>query len=205
MVHRTCPTTTTVIRFGSLRGAIHLVRHGEVFNPRGIRYGRLPGFHLSERGRRQIAATRQRLLELGPIDRVVSSPLERAVETAEILAASLPIQLDERVTEAWSLLDGLSKLAPLWPSSWRHFTNPFQPSWGEPFAHVADRMARAIAELRGGGTVVIVSHQSPIWIARHARRSSGPPWTSRIRCERGSVTTLAADGSDLYWSPPQRG
>ncbi len=31
---------------------VHVVRHGEVHNPDGVLYGRLPGFHLSEAGRR---------------------------------------------------------------------------------------------------------------------------------------------------------
>ena len=30
---------------------VHLLRHGEVYNPQGVLYGRLDGFHLSELGR----------------------------------------------------------------------------------------------------------------------------------------------------------
>ena len=40
---------------------LYLVRHGEVHNPAGIIYGRLPGFGLSERGRRQIARAAEAL------------------------------------------------------------------------------------------------------------------------------------------------
>ncbi|WP_415822998.1 histidine phosphatase family protein, partial [Mycobacterium senriense] len=38
------------------RTRVHVVRHGEVYNPSGILYGRLPGFHLSDNGRAQAAA-----------------------------------------------------------------------------------------------------------------------------------------------------
>ena len=60
---------------------IHLLRHGEVLNPDGVLYGRLPGFHLSERG----VAMANRIAETvadRDIVRIVSSPLERAQETA---------------------------------------------------------------------------------------------------------------------------
>lgn len=33
------------------RTTVHLLRHGEVYNPEGILYGRLPDYHLSELGR----------------------------------------------------------------------------------------------------------------------------------------------------------
>ena len=31
---------------------VHLMRHGEVYNPTGVLYGRIPDFHLSELGRK---------------------------------------------------------------------------------------------------------------------------------------------------------
>ena len=58
---------------------VHLVRHGEVYNPGGILYGRLPGFHLSEEGRLMAKAA---AAFLAGRDVVVlrSSPLDRALE-----------------------------------------------------------------------------------------------------------------------------
>ena len=61
---------------------LHLVRHGEVENPRGVIYGRLPGYNLSERGRRQAAAAARRLRD-ADLAAVWASPLERAQETAQ--------------------------------------------------------------------------------------------------------------------------
>lgn len=42
---------------------IHLVRHGEVYNPDGVLYGRLPGFKLSDKGIRQAQAVADALAD----------------------------------------------------------------------------------------------------------------------------------------------
>ena len=60
---------------------IHLIRHGEVHNPRGILYGRLPRFRLSAKGRRQARAAGL-LLNGSAVDTLYSSPLLRARQTA---------------------------------------------------------------------------------------------------------------------------
>lgn len=79
-----------------------LVRHGltELTGP--VLAGRTPGVHLDERGRKQVAALAERMAAL-PLAAVVTSPLERCVETAqEILHAqrSEPAwHVDERLTE----------------------------------------------------------------------------------------------------------
>ncbi len=64
---------------------VHLLRHGEVHNPGGVLYGRRDGFHLSDLGRQmaeKVAAT----IKDRDIVHLVSSPLERAQETAAPLA-----------------------------------------------------------------------------------------------------------------------
>jgi broad specificity phosphatase PhoE len=66
-----------------------LMRHAEVDNPNRVLYGHLPGFKLSALGRAQAAAVGQSLRDRG-IRRIVHSPLERALETAEIVNAQLP-------------------------------------------------------------------------------------------------------------------
>jgi len=60
---------------------IHLVRHGEVYNPDRILYGRIPDYHLSARGQSMAAATAQSFAN-HDIALLWSSPLERAQETA---------------------------------------------------------------------------------------------------------------------------
>src|SRR5207248_2992356 len=68
---------------------VYLVRHAEVENPRRVLYGHLPGFPLSERGRQQAEALGRSLRDRG-IRRIAHSPLERAAETARIIAEQLP-------------------------------------------------------------------------------------------------------------------
>jgi broad specificity phosphatase PhoE len=87
---------------------VHLVRHGQVENPTGVIYGRLPGYHLSERGLLQAQAAAQRLAD-ADIGGVWASPLERAQETAAIIATPhrLDVITDARLTESANTLEGL--------------------------------------------------------------------------------------------------
>ena len=64
---------------------VHVMRHGEVHNPDKILYGRLPDYHLSDRGRRRRRAVADWLAH-NDIVYVVASPLERAQETAAPIA-----------------------------------------------------------------------------------------------------------------------
>ena len=65
-----------------------LIRHGRtVANATGVLAGRTPGVCLDETGREQAAALGRRLTDV-PLSRVVSSPLERCLETARALPAA---------------------------------------------------------------------------------------------------------------------
>lgn len=80
---------------------IHFVRHGDVENPKNIRYGRLPGFHLSEVGRKQIEQASLFFVNR-PITHIYSSPLERAQQTATLVGLVFPqvsITIDDRLLE----------------------------------------------------------------------------------------------------------
>ena len=88
---------------------VHLMRHGEVDNPEGILYERLPGFGLTERGREMTAMTAKWLRDEGrDIAMIMASPLQRAQESAAPAAAifDLSVQTDERLTEAGNKLRG---------------------------------------------------------------------------------------------------
>lgn len=187
---------------------VHLIRHGEVENPTGVVYGRLPGFHLSERGRRQAAAAAAALREMGAdVRRVFASPLERARESAAPIAEAygLDVETDEDFVEATSRLEGkpydISLQILARPAAWPFLVNPFRPSWGEAYAQVHSRMVRGIrkaADAVDGGDVVIVSHQMPIWVI--ARRGVGRPLyhdPRRRECAHSSITTFELAGETL--------
>ena len=86
---------------------VHLLRHGEVFNPDGVLYGRLPGYHLSELGA-EMAEGAAEALKHRPITQVWSSPMERAQQTAAPLAdeLGLDVVLDDRLLEATNVFEG---------------------------------------------------------------------------------------------------
>jgi probable phosphoglycerate mutase len=80
---------------------ILLIRHGHAELTGRVLYGRLPGIHLSEQGKQEVATLARALSERYKIDEIVSSPMDRAKETAEPLAAaqSKPLVLDEQLQE----------------------------------------------------------------------------------------------------------
>lgn len=80
---------------------LYLVRHGEVDNPTGIIYGRLPGFGLSPRGRGQIEAVAGKLAARGPFDALYASPMQRTQESAALIAPGLDLKIrtEERIIE----------------------------------------------------------------------------------------------------------
>ncbi|MCW2816013.1 MAG: pspA 1 [Nocardioides sp.] len=178
---------------------VHLVRHGEVHNPEGVLYGRRDGFHLSDLGSR-MAEKAAASLQDRDIVHLVSSPLERARETAAPLALALGLEpvLDDRVIESWSKFEGETfggGRNPLkHPARWRHLWNPFKPSWGEPYDDIVERMTAAVADAREraeGHEAVVVSHQLPIWTTRlHVEHRSFVHDPRNRQCTLCSVTSL---------------
>jgi broad specificity phosphatase PhoE len=188
------------------RTTVHLVRHGEVFNPGGVLYERLPDFHLSDLG--QAMANRLGDYFAGrpnSAQMIVASPLERAQETAAPIAEALglPIGLDPRVIESASRFAGLRINAATLarPANARHLFNPLRPSWGEPYQQIAARMADALADVLAqaqGGEAVVVSHQSPIWRLRlHLTGHPLWPMPRGRSCSLASVTTLVYEAGQL--------
>ena len=88
---------------------IHLIRHGEVHNPRQVLYGRLPGFRLSRKGRLQ-ARDAGHQLDGRPIDALFSSPMLRARQTArEIMGPTKQsrVQVSSLINEVLTACEGL--------------------------------------------------------------------------------------------------
>jgi broad specificity phosphatase PhoE len=190
----------------STRTTVHLLRHGEVHNPDGVLYGRLPGFRLSEDGQRMARDVAEHLRGRD-ISLLVASPLLRAQETAAPLAEvlGLPIGSDDRLIESENHFEGkrfgVGDGALREPSNWWHLRNPFVPSWGEPYAVIAERVLAAVSDAReqaSGHEAVLVSHQLPVWTARRAaegRRLWHRP--DRRQCGLASLTSLTYEGDRL--------
>jgi broad specificity phosphatase PhoE len=190
----------------SERTVVHLLRHGEVDNPTGVLYGRLPGFHLSELGR-EMAERIAHVLGDRDIVHVVTSPLERAVETGAPIAEKLGLTptLDDRLIESTNVFEGktfgVGDGSLKRPAQWRYLVNPFTPSWGEPYVHVVARMRAAVETARDaarGHEALAVSHQLPIWILRCAlehRRLWHDP--RKRQCSLASLTSVVFDGDSV--------
>ena len=185
---------------------VHLLRHGEVHNPEGILYGRLPDFHLSERGQEMAQQVAQSIRDRD-VTYIVSSPLERAQETAAPIAAAhgLSIATDARVIEADNIFEGqrvgVGDGVLRQPKAWRHLWNPFTPSWGEPYDELADRMHGAIRSARDearGLDAVVVTHMLPLSLARVLPDHRGLWQAPRRReCSLASLTSLHFEGDRL--------
>jgi broad specificity phosphatase PhoE len=183
---------------------VHLVRHGEVDNPTGILYGRLPGFRLSEAGE-LMAKKAARWFAGRDVVHLVSSPLERARQTAQPIAdeLGLPVEIDERLTEAGNAFEGTRFGGPrvAHPAVLWRLRNPWRPSWGEPYVEIAARMLAAVRAARDaadGRDAVCVSHQLPIVCARRqalGQRLFHDP--RRRNCALGSVTSFTFAGDTI--------
>ncbi|GAA5122701.1 histidine phosphatase family protein [Pseudonocardia adelaidensis] len=188
------------------RTVVHLLRHGEVHNPTGILYGRLPGFHLSENGRNQAEIVAKSLAD-ADVTAVLASPLERAQETAAPIAAlhALEVRTDDGLIEADNRFEGKTVSVGggslRSPRHWLLLRDPFTPSWGEPYLQVAHRMLGAVHRARvlaEGHEAVCVSHQLPIWTLRRfvtGQRLWHDP--RRRQCALASLTSLVFTGTEL--------
>lgn len=193
---------------------VHLVRHGEVYNPDKILYGRLPGWHLSERGQRQAAATASSF-EGHDIRYFACSPLQRTQETSRPFTEVIGTKpnLDEDLLEAGNTFEGLHIKgidSALWnPKYWPRLRRPSVPSWGEPYEEIADRMFHAIERAREaaeGAEAVLVTHQLCIIAAqRRARYLKLAHNPATRQCNLASVTSLIFVGDtivDVRYSEP---
>ena len=186
---------------------VHVVRHGQVHNPEGVLYERLPGFGLSELGQ-QMAERLGEYFADANVVWLVSSPLQRALETMTPIAAAHPglsLHVDDRLIEAGNLFAGTTfhgrESALLKPANWWRLRNPLRPSWGESYVAIAVRMREAIEEAARhceGAEAVVVSHELPIWMARLSAQHRHLFHDPRKREARlASVTTFTFQGGAL--------
>lgn len=196
-------------------GRVHLVRHGEVHNPEQVVYAALPGFGLSERGHAQ-AKDVARYLRSAPVTAVWSSPLQRALETAEPIARShdLAIRLADdlvewKMADAWAGIrwEGLPTKRP--GELEAYLEDPLDmPFASESLSALAERMRAALADIaaRHEGDVVVVSHQDPVQAARLSLTGRDLATQHTDKPMHGTVITLrpGTPWTELtVWSPDQ--
>jgi len=177
---------------------VHLIRHGEVFNPDGILYGRLPGFGLSKLGHRMAQAAADELVARDrPMTALRVSPLQRTRESAAPVSVAFGLEpvVDERIMEPTNRFEGTKmKLAVRKPVYWPYLINPLRPSWGEAYTSIERRMLAAVHDAFDSvdsGDVILVSHQLPIWVTHLSVAGERYPHDPRKRrCALSSITTF---------------
>lgn len=139
---------------------IYLVRHGEVHNPDGILYGRIPGYRLSENGQSQAQAAAIYLSDK-PLAAIFASPQQRAQETAGFIGQAHPhlaIQTEELLDEVHTPWEG-HLLTDMEARGWDLYTG-VEPPYESP-ADILARVRRFYTKVRteyAGKSVAAVSH-----------------------------------------------
>ena len=176
-----------------------------------------PTSPLTAEGRRQAEAVGAYLRRPGhdAVVGLVSSPLRRAVDTAEALDLDRPIVVDPRWIEIdYGVHEGQALTAvpaDVW-QAWRSDSN-YRPAGGESLAGLGERVREACEELMAPGTdarsdadVVVVSHVSPIKAAVAWALGVGDELAWRLHLSTGSITRIGwgPDGPIVHgfnWVP----
>ena len=143
---------------------IYFVRHGSVHNPREVFYGRLPRFKLSAEGRRQAQAAAH-FFEGKPIRAVITSPLLRARQTAQVIAAALghtTVTVSTYLNELRSPFEGLPT-REMDARNWDLYTGT--PAPNEQPGDVFNRTLKFIRKARSaypGQQIIAVTHADVI-------------------------------------------
>jgi broad specificity phosphatase PhoE len=148
------------------------IRHGEVHNPKGVIYSGLPGYGLSDAGREQAARAADALRGAGVVA-LYSSPLERAMETAGVVADALGLEIHEDIRlhewRYWAQWAGMTweELRTNGREAWEAYqTDPGSVTSGESLHQLADRVEAWMADVRSeimhDGIVVGVTHLEPL-------------------------------------------
>jgi alpha-ribazole phosphatase len=167
-----------------------LVRHGRTAaNAAGLLIGRLD-LPLDEVGVEQAAALAK---AVGPVDRIITSPLLRTRQTAE------PFGMTPEVDDRWIELDYGSLdghpvgevAAEVW-DRWRTDLH-FIPAGGESLASLSERVVQALEDILPAAIdhdVVVVSHVSPIKAAVAWVLGAGPESSWRSHLDQASITRI---------------
>jgi len=198
-----------------VRTTLHLVRHCDVHNPDGVLYGHLPGFRLSEKGVRQAHAL-GRWFAARPLRQIYASPLERAQQTAHIIAAHLdavPVSTTPELVEArFGLhLQGVRPRDVPWrrPAWFIHMAWPGLLPGDESVGAMAARVRAPLSRLlrdHSGQEGVCVSHGDPIqafWVEAEGRHAYA---LHRLQCAKGGVLSLTYEDDrlvDKRYRPPE--
>lgn len=179
---------------------ILLARHGQTPLSVDRRYSGQGDPQLTDLGLVHAERTAARLAAHPHLAAVISSPLSRALGTAEraAKAAGVPLVVDDDLIETdFGSWEGLtfreaSEQDPDVHSRWLGDTT-VSPPGGESFDEVRERVERGLRRIvseRPGGVVAVVSHVTPIKLAIRAGLNAGDDLLFRLHLDLGSVSDV---------------
>ncbi len=178
---------------------IYLVRHGEVDNPGGVEYVRLPGFFLSKRGVKQVERIKEYFKDKN-ISKIYSSPLERTRQTSKIISeGELPIEYSKELLEAnykkWQGLKFDERDKDLVKEFYK---DPIKVSThlGESLEIIQKRVVAKImriAKKHKGENIICVFHADPILTARFYFEQKPFTHIKGTSVNHVSITTITFD------------
>ena len=175
-----------------------LLRHGQTELSRQRRYSGRGNPELTETGRAQADAAARYLAGRGGVEAVVTSPLQRSYDTAAAAAKALGLEVrvdDDLIETDFGAWEGLTfreaaERDPDLHLQWLRNTS-LRPPGGESFDDVQQRVQRArnriIAE-HGGGTVLVVSHVTPIKTMLRLALDAGTSILQRLHLDLASLS-----------------
>lgn len=175
-----------------------LVRHGSTEHSLARRFSGRNDLPLDDAGEMQAAGLAAR--DFGHVAAIVASPLVRTMQTARAIAArlDLPVDTDDDLVEtdfgAWEGLT-FAEVRERWPDELAAWTSSpeLAPPGGESFTAVGDRVARAraaVLDIHRGGTVLVVSHVTPIKTLLRLAVEAPPVAMYRIHLDTASVSVI---------------
>jgi broad specificity phosphatase PhoE len=175
-----------------------LLRHGQTELSVDRRYSGRGNPALTELGRRQADAAAAYLGERGGIDAVVTSPLQRAYDTAAAAAKALGLDVtvdDDLIETDFGEWEGMTfgeanATDPALHGRWLKDTS-VPPPGGESFDQVHDRIRRARSRIiseYGAATVLVVSHVTPIKTMLRMALDAGPSILYRLHLDLASLS-----------------
>ena len=172
---------------------LYLVRHGRSIKQGMIR-GRLPGFPLSKTGKEEARLAAEFLADK-EVERIFTSPLDRAVQTADIIAKvnGLKFEIAEELNE-WDNVEWTGKYFSQ-ISKWQLLVYALRPMklkvGNESLEEVGTRFANFCKKIsKLGNNIVCVSHRDPIIAGKLTLLGRGLNWLNFERCKTGSVTVI---------------
>ncbi len=182
----------------------YFLRHGDVENPHSVWYGNLPGFPLSDKGRKQIVNSVHALAKTKPeIFAIIRSPNQRAKDSARIAGNILgldkfyeDVRLRDWQTDEW---EGQNYDHLIHDSG--YYAKPMRIPWKEKLDDLADRVKATILETQRKfpeKNLLFVGHREPF--VAYIMREIGQPFTDihAFDMPKSAIWRLEIENGKVY-------